>query len=94
MLFQVLKQLPKKTEHLEYTDMTEEQEKNYKELKVTLSQAVRGVGSDRKTSGIAALMKLRQMANHPLLSRTHYHDEKLTEMAHLMLQVSLLRKLN
>lgn len=38
-------------------------------------------GSSRELSGMAMMMQLRKMANHPVLSRYHFTDEQLEDIA-------------
>ena len=86
---QVLKQLPTKKESIEYVEMTTEQQSHYDGLKESLRRDIDDTeDKSRKGSKLSsALMELRKMANHPLLLRRHYDDEKLTKMSHLMLKV-------
>ena len=69
--------------------MTPDQQNRYDDLKASLIQDIKDT-EDAGRKGIkknCALMELRKMANHPLLLRHHYTDDKLKEMAHLMLKV-------
>ena len=40
-----------------------------------------------KQNGIAQLMQLRRAANHPLLLRTHYSDDKVRELARSLIRL-------
>ena len=86
---QVASELPEKTEYIQYCSLTEEQEKVYEETR----SAVRNrILEQIETKGLAGsqifllqgLMRLRQIANHPLLADPDYkHDSgKLTDVLH------------
>ena len=82
----VLKGLPKKTEEIVKCSMTKDQEKKYKDLISMFSkQADKDLQDDDQSepseSGIAMYMKLRRLANHPLLLRYHFKDDILKDMA-------------
>lgn len=70
---QVISELPEKTEHTIYCDMTEGQSKLYEEVKSyyrnQLLEVVEDVGFEAgRMKILAGLMKLRQIANHPNLA--------------------------
>lgn len=45
---------------------------------------------DPSTSGAGMMMQLRRAANHPLLLRRFYDDDKLLSMSKLMLKVYII----
>lgn len=45
---------------------------------------------DPSTSGAGMMMQLRRAANHPLLLRRFFDDEKLLSMSKLMLNVCII----
>ncbi|KAF3919741.1 hypothetical protein ABW20_dc0107536 [Dactylellina cionopaga] len=79
---QVLHDLPKKFQHIIEVDLTPVQANHYKK---TVESAVATVstedGQKKAESKVSLLMKLRQAAIHPLLSRRIYTDDMLYEMA-------------
>ncbi|GAB0093445.1 SWI/SNF-related matrix-associated actin-dependent regulator of chromatin subfamily A containing DEAD/H box 1 homolog [Sergentomyia squamirostris] len=76
----VLKYLPPKTDEVKRIPMTEAQEIKYKDLvrMYTLESGV--VKGTSETQGMAIMMEMRKLANHPLLRLYHYED-KLREIA-------------
>ncbi|XP_076467265.1 LOW QUALITY PROTEIN: SWI/SNF-related matrix-associated actin-dependent regulator of chromatin subfamily A containing DEAD/H box 1-like [Babylonia areolata] len=76
----VLTQLPKKTEEVRRCPLLQNQQELYASLVHKFSQEVEKSGSDQG-GGMAMFMQLRKAANHPLLLRQHYNDEKLMKMA-------------
>ncbi len=87
----MLKQLPQKTEHIEKVPMSEEQSELYEDLKKKFSEEV--AAKEDKDDGVKSkggatmLMELRKAANHHLLVRRKYNDQKLRKMAKAMLKV-------
>ncbi|XP_048857252.1 SWI/SNF-related matrix-associated actin-dependent regulator of chromatin subfamily A containing DEAD/H box 1A isoform X2 [Brienomyrus brachyistius] len=79
---EVLKQLPAKVEKVELCPMSEKQQKLYSTLLVTLKSSATSEPKVLKTM----MMQLRKMANHPLLHRQYYTNEKLAAMSQLMLK--------
>eukprot|EP00057_Strongylocentrotus_purpuratus_P018433 XP_011672907.1 PREDICTED: SWI/SNF-related matrix-associated actin-dependent regulator of chromatin subfamily A containing DEAD/H box 1 [Strongylocentrotus purpuratus] len=80
----VLSQLPKKKERVEHVEMTEEQKKGYNDLVASISKEIKS--SENKAGKMScAMMELRKQANHPLLRRGHYDNQKLRKMAKLMM---------
>ncbi|NUM31974.1 MAG: DEAD/DEAH box helicase [Bacteroidetes bacterium] len=84
---QVAKELPEKTEQILYCDMTPEQEKIYEETKSKfrnqILQNIENNGLNKeKMNVIVGLTKLRQIANHPLLTDNTYNGNsgKFIEM--------------
>ncbi|KGL81644.1 SWI/SNF-related matrix-associated actin-dependent regulator of chromatin subfamily A containing DEAD/H box 1, partial [Tinamus guttatus] len=83
---EVLKQLPPKRDVIELCDMSEKQEQMYSELVNKLKKTIK---SNEKNSDMGnVMMQLRKMANHPLLHRHYYTDDKLRTMSALMLRES------
>jgi len=77
---QVAKELPEKTEHIYYCNMTEEQEKLYEETKSfyrnSILKSVSEFGLNKsKLHILKGLMMLRQIANHPALLKQDYLGE-------------------
>lgn len=77
----VLKDLPKKTCAVELVEMCPTQQRLYAGLATNFS-----VGAG-ETSRLEALMQLRFTANHHLLLRDKYSDERLREISQLILTV-------
>ncbi|XP_033113341.1 SWI/SNF-related matrix-associated actin-dependent regulator of chromatin subfamily A containing DEAD/H box 1B-like [Anneissia japonica] len=83
----VLAQLPKKIEKIQMCPLEPEQERLNNELKATLSKSLQNKKDPKLFTNIkGAMMQLRKMANHPLLHRVMYTDEKLKEMSQVMLE--------
>ncbi|XP_077977649.1 SWI/SNF-related matrix-associated actin-dependent regulator of chromatin subfamily A containing DEAD/H box 1-like [Glandiceps talaboti] len=80
----VLKQLPKKHDRVEKCSLSDSQQEQYNNLIIKLSSSLRGSSDAGKLAG--AMMQLRKMANHTLLHRHHYNDDKLKKMSKLMLK--------
>ncbi|XP_064004409.1 SWI/SNF-related matrix-associated actin-dependent regulator of chromatin subfamily A containing DEAD/H box 1 isoform X2 [Pogoniulus pusillus] len=81
---EVLKQLPAKKDVIEVCEMSEKQEQLYCDLLNRLKTTING---NEKNSDMGnVMMQLRKMANHPLLHRQYYTDEKLRTMSMLMLK--------
>jgi SNF2 family DNA or RNA helicase len=77
--FQVAQDLPPKTEQIVYCDMTEEQQDVYEKTKSTyrnmILDAIKQNGMAKSRIQIlSGLTKLRQIANHPVLSDSEYLD--------------------
>uniref|UniRef100_A0A915JJ26 Helicase C-terminal domain-containing protein n=1 Tax=Romanomermis culicivorax TaxID=13658 RepID=A0A915JJ26_ROMCU len=83
-LFQcVLDQLPKKHEFIEYCHLIDNQLELYGNLVSECARALKKESSNSKLSNNDArcfIMQLRKAANHPLLLRTLYTDDKLCKM--------------
>ena len=94
--YQVLKDLPKKDRRVEYCDLTPEQAEIYQKwLKQALEireQRERDEEVSNETTHI--LMKLRQAALHPFLSRRLYKDEILPKIAKQCLKDDMWRDSN
>jgi SWI/SNF-related matrix-associated actin-dependent regulator 1 of chromatin subfamily A len=68
--------------------MTSDQKENYDYLVKNFSQRITEEGNDiMKAGGASMLMQLRKMANHPLLLRNHFTNEKIHQMAKLIAKV-------
>ncbi|XP_019408736.1 PREDICTED: SWI/SNF-related matrix-associated actin-dependent regulator of chromatin subfamily A containing DEAD/H box 1 isoform X3 [Crocodylus porosus] len=81
---EVLKQLPPKRDLIELCAMSEKQEQLYYDL---LNKIKKSIDSEEKNSDTGnVMMQLRKMANHPLLHRQYYTDDKLRIMSTLMLK--------
>ncbi|KAM9579314.1 SWI/SNF-related matrix-associated actin-dependent regulator of chromatin subfamily A containing DEAD/H box 1 isoform 2-T2 [Guaruba guarouba] len=81
---EVLKQLPPKKDFTELCAMSEKQEQLYCDL---LKKVKKNIKSKEKNSDMGnAMMQLRKMANHPLLHRQYYTNDKLRKMSKLMLK--------
>ncbi|NXK62757.1 SMRCD regulator, partial [Sylvietta virens] len=81
---EVLKQLPPKKDLIELCAMSEKQEQLYLALLNKLKKTIDG---NEKNSDMGnAMMQLRKMANHPLLHRQYYTNDKLRTMSTLMLK--------
>ncbi|TFK54430.1 hypothetical protein OE88DRAFT_1655084 [Heliocybe sulcata] len=99
---QVLKDLPKKTERIEWCDMTQLQKSIYKSALQRSRKTIFDVmepETAQKTRGKArtkdkyylenssnVLMDLRKAASHPLLFRRRFTDDKLTAIAKTLLR--------
>ncbi|KAK3091472.1 hypothetical protein FSP39_020046 [Pinctada imbricata] len=77
---EVQKQLPQKTEVIEYCELLPDQREVYDRLVANFSAAIAD-DSVRETRGASMLMQLRKAANHPLLIRNHFSDDVLQKMA-------------
>jgi SWI/SNF-related matrix-associated actin-dependent regulator 1 of chromatin subfamily A len=93
---EVLQSLPKKYIHFTHCQMAERQLKEYKDLingYVKRSEQIVKAAQNDKTSQLTKespnniIMELRKAANHPLLRRAIYTDEKIKEMAKKVMTV-------
>ncbi|KFQ47151.1 SWI/SNF-related matrix-associated actin-dependent regulator of chromatin subfamily A containing DEAD/H box 1, partial [Nestor notabilis] len=81
---EVLKQLPPKKDFTELCAMSQKQEQLYCDL---LKKLKKNIKSNEKNSDMGnVMMQLRKMANHPLLHRQYYTNDKLRKMSKLMLK--------
>lgn len=77
---QVAKELPEKTEFIQYCGMTEEQDRLYEETKsyirnqITETIAKKGIGGSQIYI-LQGLTKLRQLANHPAMTVEDYKGD-------------------
>ncbi|CAL1288550.1 unnamed protein product [Larinioides sclopetarius] len=78
----VLQDLPAKTDEIKICSMTEDQGKKYVDLVQTFTAEFESKQEkDPSSSGAGMMMQLRRAANHPLLLRRIYNDEKLIKMS-------------
>ncbi|CAH6720589.1 ATP-dependent helicase Fun30p [[Candida] jaroonii] len=76
---QVLKHLPPKIHKIEYLHLLPAQEKIYDHY---LNQGKQSKQTGKKMQASNIIMYLRKAAIHPLLFRDIFHDDKLKEMSH------------
>ena len=87
---QVLKDLPTKTRRVEFCDMTASQREIYLTTQSKARDVIRRRVAGEKVAAdehANVMMKLRQAAIHPLLSRRHYTDEKIRKLSKACLKV-------
>ncbi|XP_005104693.1 SWI/SNF-related matrix-associated actin-dependent regulator of chromatin subfamily A containing DEAD/H box 1A isoform X2 [Aplysia californica] len=77
----VLNQLPKKTENIERCSMIPIQQELYDSLVARYSQELSDENAEPSTGGVGIFMQFRKAANHPLLLRNLYTDDKLKQMS-------------
>uniref|UniRef100_A0A2A4IW79 Uncharacterized protein n=1 Tax=Heliothis virescens TaxID=7102 RepID=A0A2A4IW79_HELVI len=77
----VLQDLPKKTNHRELCAMSERQGMLYKELIAGFAATDGTIRATTEQSGMAMMMDMRKLANHPLLLRYHYVDSTVRQIA-------------
>ncbi|KAK6170036.1 hypothetical protein SNE40_018524 [Patella caerulea] len=78
----VLSQMPKKYERTENCVMIPDQQELYDSLIQKFNQEIEDrTDAVLQNGGASMFMQLRKAANHPLLIRKHYDDEKLTRIA-------------
>jgi len=88
---QVATELPEKVEHIQYSEMTPEQEKRYEEVKTHYREKIfklieeEGLGNSRFMI-LEGLTKLRQLANHPKMVEAGYDGDsgKLEDVTHML----------
>ena len=88
---QVATELPEKVEHIQYCEMTSEQEKRYEEVKSYYRGRIldlidkEGIGNSRFMI-LEGLTKLRQLANHPKMIEPSYSGDsgKLEDIIHML----------
>ena len=88
---QVATELPEKVEHVQYSEMTTEQEKRYEEVKAHYREKIfklieqEGLGNSRFMI-LEGLTKLRQLANHPRMVEQGYSGDsgKLEDITHML----------
>ncbi|ESN92387.1 hypothetical protein HELRODRAFT_103742 [Helobdella robusta] len=85
----VLKQLPKKSDHVIKVSMSHDQGRLYEKLRKHKGKS--GCGSDVQSSGASMLMQLRKSANHELLHRALYNDDLLMTIAKRLIKDSAFR---
>ncbi|MBU6342996.1 MAG: DEAD/DEAH box helicase [Bacteroidetes bacterium] len=74
---EVAPELPALSDQLFYSEMAPEQQKQYEQLKSAVRNEILSLFDDPKTriQALAALTRLRQLANHPLLADAEYSGE-------------------
>merc|ERR1719232_625614 len=88
----VLKNLPEKTEEVIRVPMTQSQHESYfkmvqeykKRAKDMAAAKAAGKVTRNQDSGVGMLMNLRKIANHPLLSRNHFDQSQIRQLAKLL----------
>lgn len=88
---QVATELPEKVEHVQYSEMTADQEKRYEEVKNHYREKIfklieqEGLGNSRFMI-LEGLTKLRQLANHPKMVDQSYDGDsgKLEDVTHML----------
>ena len=88
---QVVKDLPDKIENVQYCSMTEEQEHEYEKVKSNYRNLIldsieeKGVGGSQILL-LQGLTKLRQIANHPVMSEHEYTGTsgKMEDVTHML----------
>ncbi|KAG4070909.1 hypothetical protein HA402_011135 [Bradysia odoriphaga] len=77
----VLGSLPPKTDHTIKVPLSASQKEKYKDM-VSVHSSENGiVRATNEHSGMSIMMDMRKLANHPLLMRYYYTDEKVLELA-------------
>lgn len=71
---EVLSDLPAKSDEVAVCPMLEIQNNMYKNL---ISEFSEEADQNREVNGIGMMMQLRKLANHPLLIRNYYTEDKL-----------------
>ncbi|XP_032814783.1 SWI/SNF-related matrix-associated actin-dependent regulator of chromatin subfamily A containing DEAD/H box 1 isoform X3 [Petromyzon marinus] len=79
----VLQHLPRKSERMELCPMSERQASLYTQLVQSFKKSSDGV---KTTELCNVMMQLRKMANHPLMHRHLYTDDKIRQMSQLILK--------
>jgi SNF2 family DNA or RNA helicase len=88
---QVATELPEKVEHIQYSEMSTEQEKRYEEVKSYYRGKIldhidkEGLGNSRFMI-LEGLTKLRQLANHPKMIEPSYNGDsgKMEDITHML----------
>lgn len=73
--------------------MTESQKRHYNDL-VEYYSNNRGEICSGDRAGTAIMMEMRKLANHPLLQRYYFSDEKLREFSKRLATVTSYKKTN
>ncbi|XP_030376686.1 SWI/SNF-related matrix-associated actin-dependent regulator of chromatin subfamily A containing DEAD/H box 1 homolog [Scaptodrosophila lebanonensis] len=89
----VLNNLPKKYSYVEKVPMTTSQKQYYTEL-IDYYSNNKGEICSSERSGIAIMMEMRRIANHPLLMRHYFTDEQLRTFARRLASASTYKKTN
>ncbi|KAH8274923.1 hypothetical protein KR018_008475, partial [Drosophila ironensis] len=90
----VLNNLPKKLSLVEKVPMSKKQKQYYHELVEYYSNNKGEVCSSSERSGIAIMMEMRRIANHPLLMRHYFTDDNLRKFARRLAVASTYKKTN
>lgn len=77
----VLQSLPTKTEHKVKIKMTTTQREQYNELVESYKSENGIVKATHDQSGMAMMMDMRKLSNHPLLMRYYYSDDDVKQIA-------------
>lgn len=90
----VLNNLPKKHSIVEKVPMSTSQKQYYKELVEYYSNNKGVICGSSDRAGVAIMMEMRRMANHPLLMRHYFTDENLRTFSKRLASVSSYKKTN
>ncbi|EDW03556.1 SWI/SNF-related matrix-associated actin-dependent regulator of chromatin subfamily A containing DEAD/H box 1 homolog [Drosophila grimshawi] len=90
----VLNNLPKKTSYVEKVAMSASQKQYYNDLVEYYSNNKGEICGSSERAGVAIMMEMRRMANHPLLMRHYFSDEQLRGFAKRLARVSSYKKTN
>lgn len=77
----VLQDLPQKTNHTELCSMSSRQNMLYKDLIAGYATKNGAIYATTEQSGMAMMMDMRKLANHPLLLRYYYQEDQVRKMA-------------
>ncbi|XP_012553424.1 SWI/SNF-related matrix-associated actin-dependent regulator of chromatin subfamily A containing DEAD/H box 1 homolog isoform X2 [Bombyx mandarina] len=77
----VLQDLPDKTNHTQLCAMSAAQGRLYKELISGFADKDGAIHATTEQSGMAMMMDMRKLSNHPLLLRYHYQEAQLKKIA-------------
>ncbi|XP_075151589.1 SWI/SNF-related, matrix-associated actin-dependent regulator of chromatin, subfamily a, containing DEAD/H box 1 [Haematobia irritans] len=89
----VLSHLPKKHTYINKVPMTEIQKRHYNDL-VGYYSSNRAEICSGDRAGVSIMMEMRKLANHPLLGRYYFADDKLREFSKRLASVSSYKKTN
>uniref|UniRef100_A0A1I8MUS3 SWI/SNF-related matrix-associated actin-dependent regulator of chromatin subfamily A containing DEAD/H box 1 homolog n=1 Tax=Musca domestica TaxID=7370 RepID=A0A1I8MUS3_MUSDO len=89
----VLSHLPKKHTYINKVAMTDSQKRYYNDL-VEYYSNNRGEIYSGDRAGVSIMIEMRKLANHPLLGRYYFSDEKLREFSKRLATVSTYKKTN
>ncbi|XP_013098392.1 SWI/SNF-related matrix-associated actin-dependent regulator of chromatin subfamily A containing DEAD/H box 1 homolog [Stomoxys calcitrans] len=89
----VLNHLPKKHTYINKICMTETQKRYYNDL-VEYYSNNRGEICTGDRAGVSIMMEMRKLANHPLLGRYYFSDDKLREFSKRLATVATYKKTN
>lgn len=78
---EVLRDLPQKTEQVIKCTLVKKQRDMYRDL---LSEFSEEAGRNSEVNGVVMMMQLRKLANHPLLIRNYYDENKLEAISKLL----------